>query len=379
MNPSSKKHLIFKGSIFVLFFALIYLVFRGGTIDKWFTGLFYAGSSDNLWPLQSLLWVQIAYKGGSVLTVVWGVGTILVFILGFWMSKLRPFRMLSILCFLLLAIGPGLIVNSVLKDHWGRPRPRETQSFGGEAEYQSPFVVSDIGGKSFPCGHCSVGFALSVFAFWNRRAGRRRRWTLLWWMIAVSAGGYLGLARISVGAHYLSDVFTSGAIVVFVAWLLDVLLAQKIISTEIEEVTVDRKTEKKPILIIVLSGLVAVIFAAAALIAFPYHGSGEILLNDLSSTVSLRQGFEEDPKSVKVIVISNDPNIHVTSDLFVSLNDLHDGLMTYNASGFGFPWSHVEVIGEFSNVSAVDALELRLKLRKSGFFNELNVEVLISE
>ncbi len=379
MNPSSKIRSIFTGSIFILFFALIYLVFRNGTLDEWFTGLFYGGQSDPVWPLESLLWVQIAYKGGSVLTVVWGVGTIVVFILGFWSQKLRLYRMLSILCFLVLAIGPGLIVNSILKDNWGRPRPRETQAFGGEAVYQAPFVHSDLGGKSFPCGHCSVGFALSVFAFWNVRAGRRRRWTLWWWMIAMGAGAYLGFARIVVGAHYLSDVITSGLVVVFVAWLFDLLLLKKRVTIDLQKAINVGKSEKKPIWLIVASGLVAIIFAAAALIAFPYHDSGRILLNDLNSSVPLSWNDGDDSLNSKVRVVSNDPNLKVAPHLFVSLGDLSDGSLKYVATGFGFPWSHVEVVGEVKSATGADGLELRFQLNESGFFNELKVELLVED
>lgn len=34
---------------------------------------------------------------------------------------------------LLLALGPGLLVNAIFKDHWGRPRPREITQFSVSA------------------------------------------------------------------------------------------------------------------------------------------------------------------------------------------------------------------------------------------------------
>ena len=34
-----------------------------------------------------------------------------------------------------LALGPGLVVNTILKNRWGRPRPVQLEAFGGEAPY----------------------------------------------------------------------------------------------------------------------------------------------------------------------------------------------------------------------------------------------------
>ena len=36
---------------------------------------------------------------------------------------------------ILLALGPGLLVNAVFKEYWGRPRPREVVQFGGKKEF----------------------------------------------------------------------------------------------------------------------------------------------------------------------------------------------------------------------------------------------------
>lgn len=73
-------------------------------------------------------------------------------------------------------------------------------------------------GRSFPSGHSSVGFALLALWFiWRRE---RPDWAL-WGLGAGLLFGYaIGLARISVGAHYLSDVIWSGWMMAGVAWLV---------------------------------------------------------------------------------------------------------------------------------------------------------------
>ena len=65
----------------------------------------------------------------------------------------------------LIFIGAGLIVNVVLKEHWGHPRPSDLFEFGGDGIYLPPWAKGPAGnGESFPSGHAAIGF--SFFAFW---------------------------------------------------------------------------------------------------------------------------------------------------------------------------------------------------------------------
>ena len=65
------------------------------------------------WEKQ--LWVEIAYKGGSILTAVWGLSVIICYLLGFWIESLKSVRTFCVMSFLLLALGPGLLVNACLQ------------------------------------------------------------------------------------------------------------------------------------------------------------------------------------------------------------------------------------------------------------------------
>jgi lipid A 4'-phosphatase len=115
-----------------------------------------------------------------------------------------------------LAVGPGLVVNAVFKDHWGRARPRDVAEYGGTREFTPAFVVSDEcdANCSFVSGHASIPFAFAALGLvWRRR----RR--LIYGGAAVF-GGLVGLGRIAQGAHFLSDVIFSGILVFAVAYLL---------------------------------------------------------------------------------------------------------------------------------------------------------------
>lgn len=116
------------------------------------------------------------------------------------------------LCLLLsISLGPGLVVNLVFKDNWGRPRPNQIVAFGGRHDYLPPLALGERGtGKSFPAGHPSIAFALAAAAApWRRR----RRW--LGFSLAAPAvllGAGIGLGRMVAGGHFLSDVLWSAVL-----------------------------------------------------------------------------------------------------------------------------------------------------------------------
>ena len=117
-----------------------------------------------------------------------------------------------------LWIGPGLVVNFVFKDHWGRPRPIMIQEFAGDKLFQEPFVISNQCGKncSFVCGDASIGFW--IFAFMPLLATRRRK--LLVFIVAIVAGSVLGLMRMAQGGHFFSDVVFCGLFVYICTWIV---------------------------------------------------------------------------------------------------------------------------------------------------------------
>lgn len=124
-----------------------------------------------------------------------------------------------------LALGGGLIVHAVLKDHWGRPRPRQTLLFGGTAAYRpywspQPFHNSTQPYKSFACGHCTCGFYFFSCARVARQIGARRLARLANG-VALLLGGLLGLARIAQGGHFLTDVLAAALTMWCTAWLCE--------------------------------------------------------------------------------------------------------------------------------------------------------------
>jgi lipid A 4'-phosphatase len=105
-----------------------------------------------------------------------------------------------------LALGPGLIVNAILKDNWGRARPSQVTEFGGARNFTPAFVIAGQCQRncSFVSGDASIGFATLALAL---LVARRRTVAVA---AAVGLGAALGAMRIGQGGHFFSDVVFAG-------------------------------------------------------------------------------------------------------------------------------------------------------------------------
>jgi lipid A 4'-phosphatase len=120
---------------------------------------------------------------------------------------LRPRETLFMLAS--FALGPGLVVNGLLKNHWGRARPRQIVDFGGSATFSPAWWISDQCQRncSFVSGEAASAFWLVAIVFLVPRD--------LKLPVGVATAVFaaaVSLARIAAGGHFLSDVL--------VAWLL---------------------------------------------------------------------------------------------------------------------------------------------------------------
>ncbi len=200
--------------IWALFILSSFLWVLMPQIDLHVTRLLYTEGAG--FTLRYSWWEQGLYRSVEVLLIGVNVGA-----LSLWLYN--RFMRRSILAFtgkkllyvlLVLALGSGLIVNALLKEHWGRARPAQTLDFGGKATFTPAFVLSDQGGNSFACGHASGAFAFIAYAM---LAQRRRS---LWMALALSYGFAVGFARMAAGGHFLSDVVVSFFVLYITARML---------------------------------------------------------------------------------------------------------------------------------------------------------------
>lgn len=139
-----------------------------------------------------------------------------------WIWGMTPRRMAFLAA--TAALGPGLLVESLLKPHWGRARPKDIVAFGGEHAYTSPFVMAEECTRncSFVSGHAAIAFWVTAYAFLLPRAWRAAG---LW--AGAGFGLIVGLVRVVQGGHFASDVLAAGLIVVAANTLLARLMLER--------------------------------------------------------------------------------------------------------------------------------------------------------
>ena len=178
----------------------------------------------------------------------------------------RPYCLLVVLT---SVIASGILVNAVLKQYWGRPRPGQVTQFGGQWTYRDIHKPGIPGqGGSFPSGHCAMGFTLVSLFFWRRQSR----------LIAYAGGGAglalgvaMSIARIVQGAHFLTDTLWSLGVNLIVAVALYYLvLAIPARKEPAKAPPADRDRRFR-----LIAGLVVCLLPVVALLAFcrPFYES----------------------------------------------------------------------------------------------------------
>jgi membrane-associated phospholipid phosphatase len=111
-------------------------------------------------------------------------------------------------------IGPGLVVNELFKNVFGRPRPRELIEFGGKLDFTNIWTVAGqcVGNCSFISGEAAAAAALLTLAV---IAPAKHRPLALAILLPIATT--ISFNRIAYGGHFLSDVV--------IAWIITLLIA----------------------------------------------------------------------------------------------------------------------------------------------------------
>jgi lipid A 4'-phosphatase len=200
-------------------------------LDLWVSGLFFA-SKTGFDGFASGIWNQLRLAIWRVSEIVLALS-----ILAYLTQRLAPFpllratRRLSGFTAALYLVGPGLLVDVVLKPLWGRARPAQVTEFGGTLTFTPPHVLSHqcTGNCSFVAGEVAGAVALAVVLFLvvDRL---KSRITLFHRRIAqgviLLVPLFVGVQRIAAGRHFLSDVLLSAIFILLCAVLLKALILQ---------------------------------------------------------------------------------------------------------------------------------------------------------
>ena len=123
-------------------------------------------------------------------------------------------------------LAPGVMANVLLKNHWGRARPRSVTEFGGDLEFTPALQLADQCSRncSFVSGEASgaVATAIVISILFAPTLGARGRWMMLvpLWAATMATSAL----RIIMGGHFLSDVIFAAIFTGIIAMVLALFL-----------------------------------------------------------------------------------------------------------------------------------------------------------
>jgi len=120
-----------------------------------------------------------------------------------------------------LALGPGLLTNVILKDHWGRPRPIDVTQFDGDQHF-----VAWWDPRGDCPGNCSFVSGDVSGAFWTIAPAALvpLPWRGLAYGAALALGTGMAALRIMAGGHFFTDTVFAGVFTFLIIWVVHGLI-----------------------------------------------------------------------------------------------------------------------------------------------------------
>lgn len=345
-------------------------LFKDSRLDLWAASQFFHPENLNdpingPWFEEHYLLWKFFYFSAPWLSGLILLGSLGVFVGAQFTPKLRAKRKYAAFAFLVILIGSGFLINTVLKPYWGRPRPREVLELGGNKPYQAFYQPNLAGpGKSFPCGHCSVGFSYGILAWILRRKKPKLAAALLGGSILF--GFLMGFGRMAAGGHFLSDVFFAGLIIYWSCFAVYYLILK---IPKLEQLSErDPKNEglifgksllpqNRPLQTLTYAAL-GLATISVLLIATPYH-------YEYALTGFLTETPEGKIQHLVIEIDAGQVEVKVSESIKTTFRI--DG----NSQGFGFPGSKIYPACTLEKTKNICTLS------KTGFFSDLENKVLI--
>ena len=161
-------------------------------------GVFLSGRPEL--PLPAPWWVETVNEYTPTVFRVLTLACIPAWALTAVVPRLRRWGRAVAFVGFTVALGPGLLTTGV-KEVWQRARPFHVTEFGGPRQFTPAWQPTQQceDNCAFVSGHVACGFFFATLMLIDPR----RRWH--WAATGALAGGLIAYARISVGAHWLSD------------------------------------------------------------------------------------------------------------------------------------------------------------------------------
>jgi lipid A 4'-phosphatase len=196
--------------------ALVFFRFFPG-IDIGVSQMFFeatacaAGKVCGTFPLSATGWVAPIRQSLQATPVILAIGLLVIVLARVFVRRagIDSFNAAALAAVLSLVLGAGVVVNMLLKEFSGRPRPIMTDLFGG------PFPFVPAGQFSDHCaGNCSFVSGEAAGAFWlvGLAALAPLPYRMPAMAVAFCAATLTSFLRIAFGGHYLSDVIIAALV-----------------------------------------------------------------------------------------------------------------------------------------------------------------------
>lgn len=304
-------------------------------------------TTEKGWYLRDAPIWAFLYSYGTVPGIIFSLLSLFGVFFASIYPRLLPYRRKFLVVVLTAILGAGIIVNAVLKPYWGRPRPREVKAFNGLWEYRHPHQIGIPGqGKSFPCGHCTMGFLFVTMFFF---ADKSRRLAIAGGVFGILYGSLIGLCRMVQGAHFLTDAIWSLGAILLVSIPLYYLILPRL--DAMKPVSQGLSLKRK-----VIYGVITLVVAVFITIAF----------------LTRRPFFETDshqfrlkPEIDTIQIVANAD--FVKSDIQYQPRDT--GQVIIHTQGFGWTRASVDVV-QNGRVEG-NVYRLNCRMVATGYFAEL--------
>ena len=334
--------------LIVLLLMIVTVPFWFFDIDIWVQSQLF-DTAANKWKFGDNFFVLLLYKYGTLIPLALGAIAAAAAGASFFSEQFKKNRKPALLFLFVFLVGPGLIVNVILKGYTGSPRPREVVEFGGKWQYTKPLVPGTPGkGHSFPCGHASAGFMVAVMYFYLRHRDKNAANKVL--IAGVSYGALMGFGRMAQGAHFLSDVIWAGGLVILTASLADDFLIK----------TGDFDYNRKR------SGVLKPVGIAAAVLAAALAGSAFIF-----STPFYREKTHD-----SAVASANTVNVYTQESNVYILSGADRAIVKSASNGFGLKGN--DILDDYTYKEKDGRGVINYRASKKGLFTELVADTEVS-
>ena len=116
---------------------------------------------------------------------------------------------------------PGIVANTIFKDHWARPRPIDVTYFDGNDLFRPWWDP-----RGTCPNNCSFIAGEPSGAFWTLAPAALAppQWRPLAYGAAIAFGAFIGVLRMSSGGHFFTDVVFAGVFTFLVVWTMHGLI-----------------------------------------------------------------------------------------------------------------------------------------------------------